>query len=147
MYDPFLPTEVDSFLNPFRATTDLNGKNKSRVYGFNFLNDSLLDSAPRIRWTEHADRQLSLSQQGEFEKRRLIEAKSKESLHVNQRYTQSRPSEILRFSNEGPTAKEFSPYCTTSLTRSSLSTTGTQTLEDRFSIEPFELEQMSDNED
>mmetsp|Transcript_9261 Transcript_9261/g.17698 ORF Transcript_9261/g.17698 Transcript_9261/m.17698 type:complete len:151 (-) Transcript_9261:964-1416(-) len=148
MYDPFIPAEVDSFLNPFRIASNFEALKKQRAYGYDFLNDCPASApAKRMRWSEDTDRQLMLSQ-STFSEMRLREARDREPATVGLRYSDSLPADVLIFTNSKTTDKNFSPNCTGSFPRSSMSTTGTQTLEDRYSMEPFDVDllEMSDED-
>lgn len=142
MYDPFIPTDVDSFLSPFRVSANFEVLKKARAYGYNFLNDCPVP-AHRVKWAHDSDN-LAILTQATFAELRMQEAKEKESLDVDMRYAKALPADVLIFSEAKSAEKSYSLNSTASHYRASASTT--QTLEDRFSTEPFEVD-MSESPD
>jgi hypothetical protein len=130
MFEPFIPTEVDSFLAPFRLSLGFEVCDKAANYGYDFYDDAPLENTERFRWAEDPERLLPQSQ-ATFASRRLRELWTEDLMEVME----------IRSQQKAQASDQKMSLAEGTSTRSSLSTRPTLNYDDeRYSASPFELD-------
>jgi hypothetical protein len=143
MFESIIPSEIDSFLNPFKASLHLQILEKTEAYGFDFYQDSPLNPAQRYRWSDGTD-QLQSNPVPAFAKQRLIEAEARAALEASL-MSIAEPSSTRAYTDlkieSARKRLSFDADCRDSLARSSTSTQTTDMGQrGRCSTSPFEEE-------